>query len=63
MRLNISFEHDADTGKERAVITDENGSKMPCVRAVELHYRYNELSEVKITLAVNRTDVTLGVKA
>jgi hypothetical protein len=60
MKLNITFERDADTGREKAVITDDRGERMPGVRAVNVDYVFDRASEVTIRLVVDRKTVTLG---
>ncbi len=62
MKLNITFVLDVDTGKERALITDDRGLPMPGVRAVTVDYRFDEPTIVTIELVVNRTDVTVGCR-
>jgi hypothetical protein len=64
MKLNIDFQHDPETGRPRSVITDDRGERMPCVRSVDVKYRYpkpsGEITTVLVELVVNGRDVTLG---
>jgi hypothetical protein len=62
MKLNITFVRDA-TGRDKPVITDDRGERMPCVRAVAVKSEFGAATEVTITLVVDRTNVTLGDKA
>lgn len=59
MKLNITFERDAD-GREYTVITDDRGERMPCIRAVTVRREINEASSITIELAVDQRNVTLG---
>lgn len=60
MKLNVSFVNDPETGREHAVVSDDRGHTMPCIRYVSVDYGYDQPAEVTITLLVNRRDVTLG---
>jgi hypothetical protein len=62
MRLNITFERDAN-GRETAVITDDRGERLSGVRGVSVYYRYDDATIVELELVVNQTSVTLGAPA
>jgi hypothetical protein len=60
MRLSIAFERDPENNRERPVIVDDRGARMPCVRGVQVMYDYDSASEVVIRLVVNGRDVMVG---
>lgn len=60
MRLNINFEPHPTRKISRAVIRDDRGEKLPCVRAVNVDYKYGDAAIVTVVLVVNGKDVYLG---
>ena len=61
MKLNVTFEHDEETGRSRAVITDDRGERLPNVINVEVSHSHQEVPNIVITLIANGENVTLGV--
>ena len=59
MKLKIHFVCDED-GRESAVIVDDRGEQMPCVRSVKVEMATQEVSTVTLVLVVDRVNVTLG---
>lgn len=58
MKLNIDLATIRD--RTRAMITDDRGEKMPCVRRVEVDHQFTGECEVRITLVVDGKSVKLG---
>jgi len=61
MKLNVNFEHNEETGRQRAVISDDRGERMPGVISVEVRCLLRESPQIIITLvATPNSGVTLG---
>lgn len=58
-KLTVEIQRDA-RGKPALVVLDDRGDPLPCVRTVDLHYRYNEPTELVVRFVVDCKRVVLG---
>jgi len=65
MKANVTFDLDADTGRERARVTlsDDQGNvlgTLPCITGCHVAYQFDGLTRLTLTMVVDRKNLTLG---